>query len=114
MPRPKIIEETSISMADLKSELSKIKKRDKELSFRANKTMEYLGQFSSIDAKNAKDLYDKIDKLGIPRIKDVHINKIVDLLPKSVEDLKVVLQGYPITVKKEDMEKIVKAVSSFS
>lgn len=113
MPRPQILEEKAINIAELKAELSKIKRKEKELGFRANKTMEYLNQFSTLSDKKAQELYEKIDKLGIPRLRDIHINKVVDLLPKSVEDLKVILQGYTVTVKKEDMQKIVDVVKKF-
>ena len=52
-----IVSETPINMHQLKNELEKIKKRDKELNFRANKTEEYLHQVLA-DVKET-DLFEK-------------------------------------------------------
>ncbi len=113
MSTPDIIKEEPISMVELKTELSKIRRRDKELNFRANKTDEYVKQFVSIDAKKAQELQEKIESLDIPRLKDIHIKKIVDILPKKPEDLKITLEAYPITISAENQKKIVSVVSEF-
>jgi len=42
------ISEKPISISELKQELEKIKKRDKELNFRAARTEEYLQHFSTL------------------------------------------------------------------
>ncbi|MBL7054323.1 hypothetical protein ISS05_01030 [Candidatus Woesearchaeota archaeon] len=112
MTEKNIITETPISMYDLKEELAKIKKRDKELNFRAAKTEEYLQQVMSF--KKAGELYDKLTKLDIPRLREQHIKKIIDLLPKTVKDLKVILQGYTLTINNENAKKITDAVNKFS
>lgn len=106
----KIISETPMSLGELKEELDRIKKRDGELNFRANKTEEYLQQIN-IDVKKSKDIAKKIEELNVPRLRDVHIAKIVGIMPKKVEDLKVVLQGYPISVSNENLKKIVDIIN---
>ena len=106
-----VISETPISAYQLKKELEKIKKRDNELNFRANKAEEYLHQIAVL--KNADDLFDKITKLNIPRLKEQHISKIIDIAPTTVNDLKVVLQGYTITLNSESMKKIVDTINEF-
>ena len=111
MTTVKIINEEPASMAELKGELEQIKKRDKELGFRANKTEEYLNQF--VKVKDIKDLVKKIDKLEIPRLKTNHIVKIVDVMPKTVNDMKVLLQGYTITVNNENLTKILEVLEKY-
>ena len=110
MAENNIINETPISMYELKKELEKIKKRDKELNFRATKTEEYLQQIISF--KKSDELYEKLSKLKVPRLKEQHIKKIIEILPTTVNDLKVVLQGYTLTVNNENSKKIVDAVNS--
>jgi len=112
MAKPKIISETPMNMNELKKELARIKKEDKELNFRAQKTEEYLQQFCELDDKKIKELYDKIDSLKIPRLKDIHIQKMTDLTPRSIEDLKMILQAYTITVNNDNLKKIVDAVNA--
>ena len=100
-----IISETPISAAQLKEELAKIKQRDKELNFRALKTEEHLEHISP--SKNIDALFDKISKLNISRLKEQHIRKIIDIMPATIKDLKVVMQGYTISLSNENMKKII-------
>lgn len=114
MAVPNIVEEKPITMVELKEELTKIKKRDKELNFRSNKTLEYLSVFAKMTPQKAIELEQKLEKLNIPRLKDFQIKKIIDILPKTVEDLKVILQGYTLTVSSENIKKIVSLIDSFT
>ena len=109
MSDAQVISEVPINIYQLKKELDKIKKRDKELNFRANKTDEYLTQITSI--KNSDELFEKVMKLNVPRLKEQHIHKIIDLAPVSIEELKVILQSYTITISNESMKKIVETVA---
>jgi len=102
-----LIEETPISMAELAEDIEKIKKRDKEPSIRVTKTEEYLQSLLQLKRAKQKEIEEKIEKLGVPRLKADHIKKITDLMPKTEEELKVILQGYTITVTKENIKKIV-------
>ncbi|MFC1768953.1 hypothetical protein ACFLZX_04280 [Nanoarchaeota archaeon] len=111
MTNVEIVEETPLSIAEVKDELDKIKKRDKELNFRAQKAEEYLQVFSG--SKKQLDLKKKIEGLKIPRLREPHICKIVDLMPTTANDLKAVLQGYPISVTNENIKKIVDVVKEF-
>ena len=106
-----IISETPVNMHQLKKELEKIKKRDKELNFRAARTEEYLNQIAAL--KNADELFEKLVKLNIPRLKEQHIHKIIDITPATVNELKTVLQSYTITVNNESMKKIVDIINEF-
>lgn len=114
MANPKIINETPIPMAQVKEELERIKTRDNELNFRANKTQEYLDQFVSINTKTAEEITKKISKLAVPRLKENHIYKIIDIMPQTVNELKIILQGYSITVSAENMKKIMDVIEEYS
>ena len=99
-------------MADLKSEIEKIKKREKEPSVRVTKMEDYLNSISPLPAAKEKELIEAIRKLDVPRMKDELIFKIVEMLPKTVDDLKIILQGYVISVTNENLKKIVDAVNA--
>ena len=106
-----VISETPMNMYQLKKELERIKKVDQELNFRANRADEYLNQV--LTHKNADELFDKILKLNIPRLKEQHIHKIIDITPINVNELKFVLQGYTITLNNESMKKIIDTINEF-
>ena len=104
-----IISETPINMYQLNKELEKIKKKDKELNFRANRTEEYLNQ--ALVGLKEEDLFEKLNKLNVPRLKPSHIHKIIDIAPSTINELKVILQGYTISVSNESMKKIVDTIN---
>ena len=108
-----IIKETAVGITQLKGELAKIKKRDGELSPRSQKLEEYVNQFSELSPEDYQKLIDKLIKLDIPRLKELHIIKIADLLPLTVNELKTILQGYALTVTNDNMKKIVSVIPEF-
>lgn len=108
----KIVKENPITMVELKEEIEKIKKRDKEPNLRVQKTEEYINLFAHLKPEKEKELKEKITKLDIPRLKEEHIKKIIDILPIDIEDLKSLLQGYTITVSKENIQKIVEVINN--
>ena len=112
MANVQIISETPMNIYQLKKEFERIKKRDNELNFRAAKTEDYLNHV--ITLKNADELFDKITQLNIPRLKEQHIHKLIDVLPINLNELKVVLQSYTITVNNDSMKKIVDTINEFS
>jgi DNA-directed RNA polymerase subunit F len=111
--KPEIIGKEPMSLAELKSALSNIQKRDGEPNFRVGKTIDYLNHFKPLSKTAAAELTKKLLSADIPRLRDEHIVKIVDLLPSNVEEVKVILQGYALTVTKENMSKIVDIVKEY-
>ena len=110
---PKIESETPISIYELKREISKIKKRDTELKIRTGKTEDYISQVSSLSLKDIDKLEKSILNLEIPRLKEKHVKKIVDIFPKSEDELKCILSGYAFSIKKENLSKIAKIVKEY-
>jgi len=113
MTKPIILSEEPMSLSEVKESLDEIKKRDKELTFRANKTEEYVNQFAILGIKKATELEEKLTALNIPRLKPLHIKKVVDILPKTANEVKVLLQGYTVTVKADHIKKIADTVAGF-
>ena len=114
MPKPELISEKPINVVELKQELEAIKKRDKKLGLRSNKTEEYLGQFVTLSPKKAEELKSKLEGLKISRLKEEFIVKIIDTMPATVDELKTLLQGYVVSVNQEDMKKVIGVVNEFA
>ena len=109
---PKIIEEKPVSMGELKEEIEKIRKRDKEPSIRVTKVEEYLQGFEQLTPDKEKELREALKKLEIPRLKDEQMVKIVDLQPKTADELKLIMQCYVISISGDNIKKIVDTVKS--
>ncbi len=114
MPSSIILEEKPINLAELKSVLENIEKRDSASGFRATKTKDYLKKFSKMDLKKTNELTKKIKALNIPRIKDRQIVKIVDLLPTNIDELKILFVGETTTINPENMQQILKIVKEYA
>lgn len=109
-PNPEFLEEKPLSLVDVKEALQKIEERDKELNYRSNKTKEYLQNFTELPLEKKEALYKKLVALNLVRLKEAYIVKIIDFLPQNLEELKVILQAYPVNMPKKDMEAIVNVV----
>ncbi|MBI4154019.1 hypothetical protein HY501_01665 [Candidatus Woesearchaeota archaeon] len=101
-----VLNEAPMSLAEVLQGLAEIEKRDKELSFRGNRTKEYLGTLTAKKLKEVQDLRKKIEALNIPRLKDRHIIKMIDVAPQDMDSLKLLISGEAITVKDEDLKKV--------
>jgi len=114
MSKPEILEKSPMNVTLVKEALKKIRKRDNdELNFRATRTEEYVNEVARLKPKDAKDLVEKLEKLNIPRLKPEIIHKVTDVLPKNEKHLKVILQGYTLSISAENQKKIMGVVEEY-
>ena len=105
-----VIEENPISLVDLKKNFASLQEEDMQLSFRAEKTKAYLDQFVLNDEKEYKALYEKVQALQIPRLKARHIVKVLDVMPKDLDSLRLLFSNETITLKEDDLKKILDVI----
>ena len=110
MAETEIKNESPIALAELKEKLEMIKKRDKDLGFRANKTLEYIEQFLPKKSKDVVAKKKALIDLNIGRLRDRHIVKMLDVMPEDLDSVKAVLAGENVTLKQEDLKKILEVV----
>lgn len=113
MSQPNVEGREPVSLAELSDHMEMITERDEELNFRAGKTEEYVNEFAELNKDEFEELFDEIESLDVPRLKDKHIIKLIDFLPKTVEDLDVIIEGYPLTLSDEDKEAIVETITDY-
>ena len=113
MTNPEFIESKSMTLVEAREILHNIEKRDKELGYLSNKAKEYLDGFVTLTVEKKDELLKKLQDLGLTRLREEHMMKIIDFLPKTIDELKVVLQAYPLSLPKKDQEAIVGAVKDF-
>lgn len=106
-----VVEQKPVTMAELKDRFDAIKKEKKELNFRAEKVYSYLQEFVSLKKKQADELHKKISELEISRLRERHIVKIIDVMPEDVDSLKSLFVGEAISLKPDDMTKILKILN---
>lgn len=106
-----VIDQRSISLPEMDKHIQAMKKRDKELNFRAVKVEEYLKTVTKV--KDYEKLIQELEDSGISRLKPKHITLIVNIFPTEVDSLRAVLSGENITLKDEDLKKIVDIVTKY-
>lgn len=106
-----IINENPISLPEMEKHIQEMKKRDKELNFRAKKVEEYLKTVPKV--KDYEKLKKDLESADIGRLKEKHIALIINISPKDVDSLRAVLSGENITLKEEDLKKIVDIVNKY-
>ncbi|MBT4539794.1 hypothetical protein HOI26_04330 [Candidatus Woesearchaeota archaeon] len=112
MVNPQFIEEQPVTLVDVQVLLNEMQKRDEELNYLSNKTKEFVDNFVTIPLEKKEELYKKLHDLNLTRLKEEHIMKIIDFLPTTTADLKIVFQAYPLSLPKKDQEAIVGAVKA--
>lgn len=110
---PKIISQVPVTLAELKEEVAKMKQRDTEPSIRVARMEDYLAFFVELTPEQGKELHAALTKLAINRLKEEHICKLVDLLPKTANELKVIMQGYALSLTNDASSKILDAINEF-
>ncbi|MEK6940942.1 MAG: hypothetical protein AABW49_03525 [Nanoarchaeota archaeon] len=111
MPVIEVINKNPLNLSELSAALDSLSKRDGELNFRGKRLREYLNAFEIPTLKEADALKKKINDLQIPRLKDRHIAKLIDLHPADMDSLKLLFSTENITLKQEDFEKILSALT---
>src|SRR3989344_2855342 len=109
MTEIEIVSEKPLTLPEVKEMIVEVKKNG-ELGFRANKTIEYTELFVKQKPSETAEMKKKIEELNIMRLKDKVITKIVDLMPADAESLKMILATENITVKQEDLVKILECL----
>lgn len=101
-----IIQETPWTLVEVRDALKELKGKEKELPVRMNKTQEYLQHYAKIDGKKVKELKEKLGKLDITRLRDRHMVKIIDIMPRDLDGLRLIFSSENVTLKQEDLQKI--------
>ncbi len=112
MTKVNIVSQVPVSMAHVKEELVRIKERDQGLGVRAERTAEYLNQMTPETVKQVDKVIKAVHELQVPRLTDEHIVKMVDLHATSEEKIKIISQGWAVTISKENIKKIADVIAA--
>ncbi len=105
------IEDIPISLPEVKEAIESMNKRDKVLSPRATKVLDYISKVNNLKLKEFSELKKKLQECGVERLKEKHIAKIIDIMPLDIDSLKAVFAGDSIILKQEDLKKILECLT---
>jgi DNA-directed RNA polymerase subunit F len=107
----KVKEEKFVSWFEAKKILEK-KSKEKELGYEQKNALEFLRKFSKLPAKKIDAMITELSK--IERLKEKHIINIIDLLPKDLDDLRILFANEIITLSDDEKKKILSIVKKFT
>lgn len=90
----------SLSMAEVTEYLDK----DSE-------AMKFIKKFTKMSHKESKELREKIDSLGLMKVKTEHVSKIMDIIPENQEDLNKIFIG--VSLDEDESKKVLDAIKEF-
>ena len=106
-----IIEERLVNWAEAKKILES-KEKEKELGYEQKNALEHLRKFSKLSMKKANDMIEELGK--IERLKDRQKIIIANMLPKDMEDLRVLFAKEVVNLSDEDKKKILSIVKKYT
>jgi len=108
MEEIEVLEEKYIPLAKVKEIIEKSKLDLHEV----NLALEHATQFSKIKSSEAEKLIEELKGSGV-KLKEKAIVKIVDLLPRDVEELRVLLEGINPKISEEEETKILEILKKY-
>ncbi len=105
----KIIDKKYVPIVEAKD----ILKESKRELYEQKLAYEYAKQFSKLKPDKAKELIEKLNSLGISKLKEEMIIKIVDILPSSIDELRTILTTSELTFKADEINKIYDVVKEY-
>jgi len=103
------IERKPVPIALVKFLLGKLKEKNHEQKV----TFEYASKFAKLSWEDAQKLIEELKSANIGRLKEKHIVKIVDIMPKTQDELKALLLKEEVALGKEDIQKIFEILAKY-
>jgi DNA-directed RNA polymerase subunit F len=104
----KVIEIDPITIAEVKQMLEELLKTY-ELTYEQNLSLDHVTKFSKIDVKSAKKLVEEL----LDIIKKHQAIRIADIMPEDLSDLRLIFAKERGSLKKKELEKILKIVDKY-
>ena len=98
----KHLEEKPVSVSEIKKILDK-RKEDGELTYEQKVTLEYAQEFGRTGPRKLKEALEKLEGLGV---QDKVAVRIVDVKPKTKDELKLIFEKTRLGLKEEQIKKI--------
>ncbi len=71
----------------------------------------FIKNFDVLDAKDARELFEKINNLNMIKLKDEHIVKMVDFLPTDATELSKTVSG--LSLDQDEITKILELIKEY-
>jgi DNA-directed RNA polymerase subunit F len=112
MSNYKVLKKQEMSNSEVLEILEK-NSEDRELTYREEKTLEYLKKFVKLSKENFIKAKEELIALEIPRLEEVHINKILDLMPVNGTQIRAIVGSSGTVLVDENISKILSILDKY-
>lgn len=112
MANYEVLEINPISNIEVLNEINK-KAKDLELTYREEKTQEYLKKNTKLKITDYKKAKDELTALEIARLEEEHIIKILEVMPKDGTQLRAVVSHSGTVIVDESVESILSILKKY-
>lgn len=81
----------------------------RQFTYEQNLTIDYVNKFALLDAEDAKELRGKLEEYISPR----QAVKVVDIMPKDMDDLRLIFTKERGTIETDVLEKILDLIDQY-
>lgn len=99
-----------VSTTEAKEIMLKLEK-EKELSYEQKLALEHLKKFSKLKPSELKSLKDELN--SIIRVSDETLVQILNILPKTADELRLIFVKEKFSVKEEEIKKILEVLKKY-
>ena len=85
----------------------------RELSYREEKTLEYLKEFSKLSKKEVQNALQELQALEIPRLELVHLIKILEIMPANGQELRAIVSHGGVVVVDDVVAQILEILKKY-
>ncbi len=107
----KVINKKPITWAEAKELLHK-KVKEEKASFEQVQTYEYLTKVTKVSSSAANKLFQEIRE-AVPILKEEHIVQIINIMPSLKEELENFFPKKEISLKQEEINKILEILAKY-
>lgn len=100
-----------VTLAEVKIILKNLSKDREELLYEQKIALEHVQKFSKLSLKKTEEMIKELSKLDF--LREIHVYKIVDILPSNEEDVKSILAKERITVGDKEIKNILEIVEKY-
>ena len=105
-----VIDTKPVSMAEAKQIMTS-QEKDKELTYEQKLALEHLNKFTVLDAAEAKKLLEEVS--GVLRMSDETKIQILNLLPKTPDELRMIFTRENFSLKENETKKILEIIKKY-
>ena len=106
----KVIETKPVGMPEAK-EIMSSREKDKELSYEQKLAMEHLNKFTKLKPNEAKKFLEELS--AVLRMSEETKIQILNLLPKTAEELRMIFTRENFSLKDNEIKKILEIVKKY-